>query len=307
MSENATTNHRGAQALALLEAATSHEQIASSAGQNIRQWLTVPRYRDCVGIVTDHLKQAKWAELNEAFWTVAPFGTAGRRARMYPIGSNAMNSWTVGETAQGLAKYCSFKGGDPTERRVAIAYDTRHRSREFAELCAEVMAAAGYRVFCWESYRSTPELSFAVRQLDCCCGIMISASHNPPSDNALKIFGPDGGQLRPDDVEGVLLAMSEITEIRRRRFAEARAAGQIVYCQEEMDHRYQAAVLAQAWPGPRALKLLYSPLHGVGLTSVWPVLKADGFRSIEIYAPQAEPDGSFPNVPQGVANPEEPA
>ena len=186
----------------------------------------------------------------------------------------------------------------------AIAYDTRHRSREFAELCAEIMAAAGFTVYFLDGYRSTPELSFAVRYKQCDCGIMITASHNPPSDNAVKVYWSTGGQLLPPHDDDSIDAMQSVTWIERMPFAEALAAGKIVYCQEEVDAAFEQAVVAQSMPGPRDLKIIYSPLHGVGASAVLPVLAADGFEDVEVFGPHAEPNGDFPNVPNHVANPE---
>ncbi len=186
----------------------------------------------------------------------------------------------------------------------AIAYDTRHRSRQFADLCSEIMVAAGFTVYFLDGYRSTPELSFAVRRKQCDCGIMITASHNPPADNAVKVYGPSGGQyVPPHDAESIA-EMERVTWIKRTPLGEARAAGRIIDCQEEIDAAFIKAVLTQSLPGPRNLKVLYSPLHGVGASSVYPVLDEAGFRDVEIFAPHAEPNGDFPNVPKHVANPE---
>ncbi len=177
------------------------------------------------------------------------------------------------------------------------------------------MVAVGFKVFFLNGHRSTPELSFTVRAKNCDCGIMVSASHNPPQDNAVKVFSPTGGQLRPPDDEAVMQCVERCRDVRRIPFAEVVAAAssrhasacQIEYCQEEMDRDYQAAVLKQSFPGPRELSILYSSLHGVGLTSVLPVLEADGFKQIEVFGPHAEPSGDFPNVPGNIANPENPA
>jgi len=305
-------------ALAQLEAAAAAGKLSASAAANIRTWLTQPYLRDYAPQVEEHLTAEKWAELEEAFWTTIPFGTGGRRGRMYPIGCNAINDRTIGETAQGLADYvkeCAKTQAadvgaprDPHRRlSCAIAYDTRHRSREFAELCAEIMAAAGFTVFFLDGFRSTPELSFAVRHKRCDCGIIITASHNPPSDNAVKVYGPSGGQYVPPHDAASIDRMQRVTSIKRMPFAEALAAGKVVYCQEEVDAAFIRAVLAQSVAGPHNLKILYSPLHGVGASAVVPVLREAGFRDVEIFGPHAAPDGDFPNVPKHVANPENPA
>src|SRR5262249_19916003 len=176
----------------------------------------------------------------------------------------------------------------------------------FAELCAEIMAANGFHVLMFDGFRATPELSFTVRDRKCNCGIMISASHNPPADNAIKVFWFTGAQIREPHDRELSERVERVTQISRTPFGQAVAAGRVQFCQEAMDSRYQASVLQQASAGPRDLKILYSPLHGVGLTSVLPVLRADGFDQIEAYQPHATPDGDFPNVPGNVANPENP-
>ncbi len=297
-------------ALAQLDAAAAAQKLSPSAAKNIRTWLEQPYLSEYAPQVAEHLAAEKWTELEDAFWTTIPFGTGGRRGRMYPIGCNAINARTIGESAQGLADYvraqaANDRARDPNRRLAcAIAYDTRHRSREFAELCSEIMAAAGFTVYFLDGFRSTPELSFAVRHQRCDCGIMITASHNPPADNAVKVYGPSGGQYVPPHDSASIDAMQNVTWIRRTPFAEAMAAGQVVYCQEEVDAAFVEAVLTQSRPGPRDLKILYSPLHGVGASAVCPVLEKAGFHDVELFGPHAEPDGDFPNVPKHVANPE---
>ncbi|MCE5266474.1 MAG: phospho-sugar mutase [Planctomycetaceae bacterium] len=302
-----------ASALEMLEAAAKTGKLSAAAAANIRTWLTQPYLREYAGEVAAHLAGEKWAELEEAFWTTVPFGTGGRRGRMYPIGCNAINDRTIGETAQGLADYVKEQAAADSKRkaseplRCAVAYDTRHRSREFAELCSEIMAAAGFTVYFLNGYRSTPELSFAVRHNQCDCGIMITASHNPPRDNAAKVYGPSGGQFIPPHDSASIRRMEQVTFIRRAPFAGCLADGRVLYCEEEVDAAFIKAVLAQSLPGPRELRILYSPLHGVGASAVYPVLNEAGFREVEIFGPHATPNGDFPNVPKHVANPENPA
>ncbi|HZZ28645.1 MAG TPA: phospho-sugar mutase [Pirellulales bacterium] len=299
-----------------LQSAVLAGKLSAGAVENIRTWLARPQYAAYAPLVLEHIDRQQWQELDDAFWTIIPFGTAGRRGRMYPIGTNAINDRTMGESVQGLADYVlaylapgESLGANYGENRLscAIAYDTRHRSRQFAELSAEIMVANGFEVLFLDGFRPTPELSFTVRHNRCACGIMISASHNPPSDNAIKAFWSTGGQLRSPHDEGVIQCVGCVTEIKRTPYAEAVSAGRIKFCQVESDAGYQAAVLGQATSGPRDLKILYSPLHGVGLTSVLPILQADGFQNIEVFQPHATPDGDFPNVPNHVANPENPA
>jgi len=290
-------------ALTILSAAESGGRLTSSAAANIRNWLTQSRYEEYRAEVAEHLTSGKFTELNAAFWNVIPFGTGGRRGAMYAIGSAVMNARTVGESAQGLADY--FRGRKGAGKLAcAIAHDTRHQSPQFARLCAEIMSAAGYTVYFLEGFRSTPELSFAVRYKQCTCGIMITASHNPPADNGFKAYGPTGGQLVPPDDKGVIARVMEVDRIERVPFEEGVRTGKIVVCTEQVDQAYHAAVLEQSFAGSRDLTILYSPLHGVGSAAILPVLKGAGFNDVHEFGPHAKPDGDFPNVPGHVSNPE---
>ena len=289
-----------------MTSAAAAEQTFAKAVKNIRTWLTAPYLAEYAPAVAEHIAAAKWRELDDVFWTTIPFGTGGRRGRMYPIGTNAINDRTIGESAQGLADYVrEVVGKKPLA--CAIAYDTRHRSREFAELCAEIMAAAGFKVWFLDGYRSTPEASFTVRYKNCDCGIMITASHNPPSDNALKVYWSTGGQLLPPHDTNVIERVYRVKDIVRIPFAQGLASGQIEYCQEDVDAKFVAAVMRQSTPGPRDLKIIYSPLHGVGASAVCPVLNAAGFEDVELFGPHASPDPDFTNIPNHIANPENPA
>ncbi len=290
--------------LRLLDEAAAAKKITPGAARWIRTWLTEPRYADYAPEVARQIRAGLWKPLDDVFWTVIPFGTGGRRGKMYPIGSNAINDRTIGESAQGLADYVRSQFPDRKDLACAIAYDTRHQSRHFAELCSEIMVAAGFKVWFLDGYRSTPELSFAVRHQACACGIMVTASHNPPSDNAVKVYWSTGGQVLPPHDAEIIERVMNCGEIHRTPFAEALADGQVEYCQQTVDGEYIRAVHEQAFAGPRDLKVLYSPLHGVGCSAVTPALEADGFKEVEVFGPHATPDGDFPNVPGHVANPE---
>ena len=295
--------------LGLLDQAAGEGKLSATAAAHIRTWLTEPAYAEYAPLVAEHIQKGLWQRLDEVFWQVIPFGTGGRRGTMYPIGTNAINDRTMAESAQGVADYViDYLRSHPTGQplRCAIAYDTRHRSPEFARLCAEVMVANGFQVYFLDGYRSTPELSFAVRYKNCSCGLMITASHNPPEDNAIKVYWSTGGQLLPPHDEGIIQRVMAVRDIRRTGFQQAVADGKILLCQEEVDAAFQRAVLVQSRPGPRDLKILYSPLHGVGASAVLPVLKADGFSQVEVFGPHATPDGDFPNIPNHAANPENP-
>ena len=150
-------------ALSHLTAAREAGQISPSAAENIRHWLSEPRYADYVGSIGEHLAEQKFAELNEAFWKVLEFGTGGRRGKMYEIGTAVINERTMGESASGLATYVKSQARPGAKLACAIGYDTRHHSRTFACLSAEIMVAAGFEVYFLDGYHSTPSLSFAVR------------------------------------------------------------------------------------------------------------------------------------------------
>ncbi len=188
----------------------------------------------------------------------------------------------------------------------AIAYDTRHRSRHFAELCAGIMVANGFRVYFLDDYRSTPELSFLVRARRCSCGIMVTASHNPPSDNAVKVYWSTGGQVLPPHDKAIIERVMNVDEIHCAQFQGSVEAGKIVLCSDDTDQAFFAELQRQGFGGPRDVRVLYSPLHGVGASAVCPLLRQAGFEQVELFALHAEPDGDFPNVPEHVSNPENP-
>ena len=177
--------------------------------------------------IAKHIENQQWKQLDDVFWTVIPFGTGGRRGMMYPFGSNAINARTIGESAQGLADYVKeFKPDGPWS--MAVAYDTRHRSREFAELCASIMVANGFEVYFIDDYRSTPELSFLTRYKKCDCGIMVTASHNPPSDNAVKVYWSSGAQLIPPHDKAVIEKVALVDEIPTVEFESAVKEGRSI-------------------------------------------------------------------------------
>jgi len=303
MSSETSTTMTVPQGQTLVTEAANAGHLTAAAAENIQRWLTDARYADYVPQVLEHIQRQQWSTLDDVFWTVIPFGTGGRRGRMYPIGCNAINQRTIGESAQGLANY--IKQQKPSGPwKFAIAYDTRHRSREFAELCASIMVASGFQVYFIEPYRSTPQLSFLVRWKQCDCGIMVTASHNPPSDNAVKVYGATGGQLVPPDDQGVIDQVLKVEQIDRADFAQALADGKVVMCGPQTDQAFLEAHLKFNDSGPRDLHVIYSPLHGVGESSVLALLQGCGFQQVEVFEPHREPSGDFPNVPDHVANPE---
>jgi phosphomannomutase len=296
-----------ARLLDAIAAARAAGTITEHSAAAMRDWLTQPRYAEFAGELATRIERGLWKELDDAFWTVIPFGTGGRRGTMYPVGSNAINDRTIGESAQGLADYVRSTLAPGQTPTCAIAHDTRHRSDHFAKLCTEVLLAAGFKVFFLRGVRSTPELSFAVRHTHSLCGIMVTASHNPPTDNAVKVYWAGGVQVLPPHDKGIIDRVMKVETVARQPFDEGVAAGRVLFVEEEVDAAFVKAVLLQSAPGPRDISILYSPLHGVGATAVVPVLEGAGFKRLRVYGPHEKPDGDFPNVPGHVANPENPA
>ena len=286
------------------EQAVRDGSLSSSAFENLRHWLTSPEYGKLVPGIIEHIQSQRWQVLDDVFWKVLEFGTGGRRGRMYPFGSNTINERTIGESAQGLANYVKSQF-DSVSLKCAIAYDTRHRSREFAELCSGIMVANGFHVFLLDDYRATPQLSYLVREKQCHCGVMVTASHNPPSDNAVKVYWQTGGQiLPPHDAAIIREVMENVKEIEAVDFQTALGQGQITICTEEIDDSFERTLVSLSQDGPRNLKLVYSPLHGVGGSVIPSVLEASGFENVLLFPEHANPDPDFTNVKGHVANPE---
>jgi len=299
-----TTSTSNQSALHRAQVALASGEISAGALENITCWLTQDRYAAYRNAIVEHIDHEKWQILDDVFWTIIPFGTGGRRGRMYDFGSNAINDRTIGESAQGLADTILSLPNREANLSCAIAYDTRHKSRHFAELCASIMVANGFHVYFLDDYRATPQLSFAVRYNGCDCGIMVTASHNPPSDNAVKVYWSTGGQVLPPYDSEIIDRVMKVQQIKTTSFDQALAEGKISIVTEEIDRKYLEAASKFVWPGPRDIKVLYSPLHGVGGFAVLPLLKATGFTDVTVYGPHSKPDGNFPNVPGHVSNPE---
>lgn len=244
-------------------------------------------------------------ELTESFYRDLEFGTGGLRGIM-GVGTNRMNKYTVGMATQGLSIYLRKLYGEETIR-VAIAHDSRNNSIYFAKISAEVLAANGCEVFLFEGLRPTPELSFAVRELKCHSGIVITASHNPKEYNGYKVYGNDGGQLvAPHDTN----VMTEVQNISIADVKFKGKGGKITGIGEEIDAAYIARVLGLSLAPEiirkhKQLKIVYTPIHGSGIVLVPRGLNAYGFENVFVVEEQATPDGNFPTVVS--PNPEEKA
>lgn len=292
--------------LTAVEAAKSDGRLSNDAAQNLAKWLSDEPYRKYFAEITELVTAGDFAGLEDLFWQQIPFGTGGRRGPMGPFGSATINVRTIAESAHGLAAYLKQQLPEGQTGSAVVSCDTRHRSQEFAELTATTLAAHGLKVFLFESFRSTPELSFAVRHLGCDVGAMISASHNPPEDNGFKAYWDTGGQVLDPHDAGIIACVESAEEIPAVDLQVAIDDGRIEIVGAEIDEAFYEAVLAMSLSDARELPALYSPLHGVGERCCWAILTRAGFQGIEIFEPHRAPDGAFPNVPDHKPNPEAP-
>ena len=240
----------------------------------------------------------------DAFYTNLEFGTAGMRG-LIGAGTNRINIYVVRQATEGLARLIESKGGNEKERGVAIAYDSRHFSPEFAFESAAVLAKHGIKSYVFESLRPTPELSFAVRHLNCFAGIMITASHNPAPFNGYKVYGEDGGQMPPHDADALTTYIRAIENPFAVEVADVeaeKASGLIEVIGEAIDAEYLKEVkdvninptLIEEFG--KDMKIVYTPLHGTGEMLARRALAQTGFDSVQVVEAQATPDPDFSTV-----------
>lgn len=243
-------------------------------------------------------------ELADSFYRNLEFGTGGLRGIM-GVGTNRMNKYTVGMATQGFANYLKKTyGNEPMS--VVIGHDSRNNSRFFAETTAGVFAANGIQVYLFEALRPTPELSYAIRRLGCKAGVVCTASHNPKEYNGYKAYWNDGGQLVPPHDKNVIREVEAITSVDEVNWTGGEA--NITLIGQEMDEAYinmvkSLSVYPEVIQSQHDLSIVYTPIHGTGITLVPEVLSRFGFTNVHIVEAQATPDGNFPTV--GYPNPEE--
>lgn len=239
----------------------------------------------------------------DAFYKNLAFGTGGLRG-IIGAGTNRMNIYTVRKASQGIANYIKKKYPEQ-ERKIAISYDSRIKSDAFARTAAEVYAANGIQVEIYSQLMPTPCLSYAVRELECAAGVMITASHNPAKYNGYKVYDADGCQITTETAKLILFEMEQVdlfTDVKQMDFEEAVEAGLVSYISEEISTRYIEQVKSQTMISSdkhvnRNIKIVYSPLNGTGLKPVLRTLKESGYINIEVVKEQEEPDGHFPTCP----------
>lgn len=278
-------------------------EIEKSILDKVNIWLTPVFDTDTHNAVKEMMTSSP-KELEESFYKNLEFGTGGIRGIMGP-GTNRINKYTLGKATQGLSDYLkkTFTG---EQVKVAIAYDCRNNSDTLAKVVADVFSANGIKVYLFEELRPTPELSFAVKHLNCHAGIVLTASHNPPEYNGYKVYWQDGGQLVPPQDKEIIQVIESL-EYEQVKFNANESL--IEYIGEEIDNAFiksslQNAVFSTPQEAKDALKIVYTPLHGTSVKLIPDLLEDAGYSNVQIVAEQAVPNGNFPTVKS--PNPEEP-
>lgn len=269
----------------------------------VNQWLS-PTFDENTKKEIEQLMTSNPKELEDAFYKDLAFGTGGMRGVM-GVGTNRINRYTLGKNTQGLSDY--LKTAFPNEDlKVAIAYDCRHNSNTLAKIVADVFSANGIKVYLFSDLRPTPELSFAVRHLNCHAGIVLTASHNPPEYNGYKVYWNDGGQLVPPQDEEIINVIQNLSYDSINFVANEEL---IEYIDDEIDEAFvQSTIENASFSTPESakkkLKIVFTSLHGTSIKLIPTVLENAGYTDVHIVAEQAEPNGDFPTVKS--PNPEEP-
>lgn len=269
--------------------------------KSYEEWLSNPYFDQSVRDELEGIKENE-NEIKERFYMDLEFGTAGLRG-IIGAGTNRMNMYTVRKATQGLANYICKQGF--AEKGVAIAYDSRRMSTEFADEAALCLAANGIKAYVFDSLRPTPELSYAVRELNCIAGINVTASHNPPEYNGYKVYWEDGAQITPPHDSGIMSEVKAVTDystVKTMDKEEAKKQGLYIVIGKEIDDKYIEELKKQVlhWDSIKEvgkdIKIVYSPLHGTGNVPVRRVLEELGFEQVYVVPEQELPDGEFPTV-----------
>ena len=287
----------------LLKIAIKQGTMSEMIELNVQRWLSGNYDANTKQVILD-LQANNKEELQDSFYRNLEFGTGGLRGIM-GVGTNRINKYTIGMATQGFSNYL-LKSYPNESIAVAIGHDSRNNSRFFAETTAQVFAANGIKVFLFEALRPTPELSFAIRQLKCKAGVVCTASHNPKEYNGYKAYWDDGGQLVPPHDKNVISEVEAIQSVDEVKWSGGEHNIQLMG--EAMDQDYikmlkSLSVYPEIITQQQDLKIVYTPIHGTGITLVPKVLASFGFTNVTIVDEQATPDGNFPTVKY--PNPEE--
>lgn len=278
--------------------------LSAEVQARINEWLTGEYDVQTKQEIQTMLDQGMEDELTNAFYKELEFGTGGLRGIM-GVGSNQMNKYTVASATQGIYNYLHkcFPG---KQIKVAIAYDSRNNSRYFAEITAEVLSANGAKVYLFEELRPTPELSFAIRHFKCHSGVVITASHNPKEYNGYKAYFNDGAQMVAPHDKNTIAEVRKIKSLSEIRFGKIESNIQRIgkeVDEEYLNHTHSLSISKEAISRQKDLSIVYTALHGTGITLVPDLLKKFGFQNVHIVEKQAISDGNFPTTPS--PNPEE--
>ena len=287
----------------LLKIAIKQGTMSEMIELNVQRWLSGNYDANTKQIILD-LQANNKEELQDSFYRNLEFGTGGLRGIM-GVGTNRINKYTIGMATQGFSNYL-LKTYPNESIAVAIGHDSRNHSRFFAETTAQVFAANGFKVFLFAALRPTPELSFAIRQLKCKAGVVCTASHNPKEYNGYKAYWDDGGQLVPPHDKNVITEVESIQSVDEVKWSGGEQNIQLLG--DAMDQDYikmltSLSVYPEIIAQQKDLKIVYTPIHGTGITLVPKVLASFGFTNVIIVDEQATPDGNFPTVKY--PNPEE--
>lgn len=288
-----------------LDTALKNKNLNQTAYNEICKWLTQAEFEEFVPQLTQEINDKKWEALMDKFYRVVIFGTGGIRGVM-DIGTNRINNYMIRWASQAYAQYLIKNKKGMLNQGVALAYDSRHHSDEFVRETARVLAANDIPVYMFNYYRATPELSFTVRHLKCIGGIVLTASHNPPEFNGYKVYDEYGIQVLPEVGLKIEKEFNSVSKINKLIFEDAVKKGFIKYIDEDVDKAFAKAAKSAVIYPERNIKIVYSPMHGVGSQSVLPVLKEVGFNDIDLVEDQMSLDGNFPNVEGNFPNPEFP-
>ena len=277
--------------------------IDASAKKNVMSWLEGSYDEETKQAIRNMMANPN--ELNESFYKNLEFGTGGLRG-ILGVGTNRMNKYTVAMATQGLANYVKKCFPDANPLKAAISHDSRNFSREFAEITAKVLAANGFHVYLFDGMRPTPELSFAVRHYGCQTGVMVTASHNPKEYNGYKAYWDDGCQLTAPHDTNVIDEVLKIKDVKDVKMTGNENEIEIIG--KELDKIYmerveQNSLHPELIKKHHDIKIVYTPLHGTGITLIPPMLQQLGFTNVNVVKEQAIPDGNFPTTPS--PNPEE--
>jgi len=278
------------------------DKLSKEAYANLIKWLSEDEYlsfRDEINLL---IEQKKYSYLEDSFYKHIEIGTGGIRGSLGP-GPNKINLRTIGEAAQALCQFMKEVSPESMNMGVVIGHEVRKNSVPFASLCASVLAANGIKSYLFDSFRSTPEISFAVRHLGAVAGIQLTASHNPRTDNGFKFYWTDGGQVVPPLDQKFMELVQNVAEVKQMGFEEAKVGGYVTMLGEDIDKIYWEKVRSLSVSKSRSAKIVFSPIHGAGSKNVLPVLTQEGF-DVFVVPEQADPDENFPTAVGDLINPE---